>query len=69
MLALIAFLLISTAKLLVLLWTNRAGTLERLAATLSVVNVRNYLEDLPQDVDVVAVEPVQHRVRQHRYLG
>ena len=43
--------------------------LERLAATLSPVNARSYLEDLPQNVDVVAVEPVQQRLRPHRYLG
>ena len=43
--------------------------LERLSATLSPVNARSYLEDLPQNVDVVAVEPVQQRIRPHRYLA
>jgi hypothetical protein len=40
-----------------------AEALERLATTLTVRNVRAYLADLPQDVDVVAVEPVHRKVR------
>src|SRR5262249_10183676 len=45
-----------------------AQALERLASTLSPRNVRAYLGDLPQDLDVVSVEPVRRRVpRAHRY--
>ena len=45
-----------------------ADALERLATTLSPRNAHAYLGDLPQDVDVVAVEPVQRKVRgAHRY--
>ena len=44
-------------------------TLEKMGSTLTVHNVRNYLPDLPQDQDVVAVEPVVRRVAQpHRYF-
>ena len=33
-------------------------------------NCRSYLQDLPQDMDVVRVDPVQRRVRQpHKYLN
>jgi ATP-dependent 26S proteasome regulatory subunit len=39
-----------------------AKTIERLATTLTVSNVRAYLADLPQDVDVVSVEPVVRKV-------
>ncbi len=42
--------------------------IERLASTLSRRNVHDYLPDLPQDVDVVSVEPVVRKVvRPHRY--
>ena len=42
--------------------------LERLASALSRQNVHAYLSDLPQDVDVVSVEPVVRKVaRPHRY--
>lgn len=42
----------------------------RLASTLSLRNVHAYLSDLPQDVDVVSVEPVVRKVsRPHRYLN
>jgi ATP-dependent 26S proteasome regulatory subunit len=42
--------------------------LERLASTLSRQNVHAYLCDLPQDVDVVSVEPVVRKVsRPYRY--
>ncbi len=45
-----------------------AETIEKMSATLTRHNVRNYLADLPQDQDVVAVEPVVRRVsRPHRY--
>ncbi|MBP6965318.1 MAG: AAA family ATPase [Armatimonadetes bacterium] len=42
--------------------------MERLATTLSVRNAHAYLFDLPQDVDVVAVERVAGGVQAHRYL-
>jgi hypothetical protein len=42
--------------------------MERLASTLSRRNLHAYLSDLPQDVDVVSVEPVGRRVaRLYRY--
>jgi len=42
--------------------------MERLASTLSLRNVHAYLSDMPQDVDVVSVEPVVRKVlRSHRY--
>jgi hypothetical protein len=42
--------------------------MERLASTLSRQNVHAYLSDLPQDVDVVSVEPMVRKVaRPHRY--
>ena len=45
-----------------------AETIEKMSATLTRHNVHNYLADLPQDQDVVAVEPVVRRVgRPHRY--
>jgi len=37
--------------------------LEKSSRVLTPANCRNYLEDLPQDVDVVRVEPVRRRVR------
>ncbi len=47
-----------------------AGALERLASTLSPRNIRSYLSDLPQDIDVVSVEPIARRLqRQHRYIN
>jgi ATP-dependent 26S proteasome regulatory subunit len=45
-----------------------AQVLERLGSTLSPANARSYLGDLPQDLDVVAVEPVRRKVARHRYL-
>jgi hypothetical protein len=45
-----------------------ASTLVRLATTLSVHNARAYLDDLPEDIDVVRVEPIRARPeRRHRY--
>ena len=47
-----------------------ADELESITRTLTPVNCRHYLVDLPQDVDVVRVEPVQRRVvKRHRYLN
>ena len=45
-----------------------AQALERLGSTLSPANARSYLGDLPQDLDVVSVEPVRRKVARHRYL-
>jgi proteasome-associated ATPase len=43
--------------------------LESIAATLTPANCRLHLADLPQDVDVVRVEPIQKKVpRPHTYL-
>ena len=47
-----------------------AGAIESLAAALTRTNVHQYLGDLRQDVDVVAVEPIVRRVsRPHRFLS
>ena len=41
---------------------------ERLATTLSLRNAHAYLGDLPQDIDVVSVEPIKRKLtRPHRY--
>jgi proteasome regulatory subunit len=45
-----------------------ADALGRLATLLSVHNARAYLDDLPDDLDVVGVEPIRARPeRRHRY--
>jgi proteasome-associated ATPase len=45
-----------------------ADALARLATTLGVHNARAHLDDLPEDVDVVRVEPIRARPeRSHRY--
>jgi ATP-dependent 26S proteasome regulatory subunit len=45
-------------------------TLERMRTTLTIRNAQAYLPDLPQDVDVVSVEPIVRRVKQpHKYLN
>jgi proteasome-associated ATPase len=50
--------------------TALAQTMDRLATTLTVRNVRSYLADLPQDIDVVSVEPIRRRVKQpHCYIN
>jgi hypothetical protein len=37
---------------------------------LTIHNAHAYLSDLPQDVDVVAVEPILRKVKQpHQYLN
>lgn len=47
-----------------------SDAIQRLASTLSVRNAAAYLHDLPQDVDVVSVEPVVRRTMPaHRYLN
>jgi len=44
--------------------------LERMRRTLTINNAQAYLPDLPQDVDVVSVEPMVRRVKQpHKYLN
>jgi len=44
--------------------------LERMRHMLTINNVHAYLADLPQDVDVVSVEPIVRRVKQpHKYLN
>jgi len=46
-----------------------ASTLDRFSTTLTRYNAHAYLSDLPQDLDVVAVEPLRTRTRHaHRYL-
>jgi proteasome-associated ATPase len=45
-------------------------TLERMRHTLTINNAHAYLPDLPQDVDVVSVEPIVRKVKQpHKYLN
>jgi len=45
-------------------------TLKRMRTTLTIHNAHAYLSDLPQDVDVVAVEPVVRKVKQpQQYLN
>ena len=45
-------------------------TLERMRTTLTIHNAHAYLTDLPQDVDVVSVEPIVRKVKQpHKYLN
>lgn len=47
-----------------------AAALAKLATTLTPRNCRAYLDDVPQDVDVVSVEPVVRRVpRRHAYVN
>jgi hypothetical protein len=44
--------------------------LETATQGLTPANCRHYLDDLPQDTDVVRVDPVQRRVkRPHKYLN
>ncbi|MEE8166425.1 MAG: AAA family ATPase [Myxococcota bacterium] len=44
------------------------SSLSELSTTLSVVNARAYLDDLPQDIDVVRVEPMRTQPeRRHRF--
>ena len=45
-------------------------TFDRMRTILTTHNAHHYLADLPQDVDVVSVEPIVNRVKQpHRYLS
>jgi hypothetical protein len=43
-----------------------ADAIERLRSTLTVHNVHAYLSDLPQDVDVVSVEPIVRKLKRPR---
>lgn len=46
-----------------------ADVMERLTKTLTRHNIHSYLDDLPQDVDVMSVDPIHHRLeRPHRYF-
>ena len=46
-----------------------AATIARLRSMLTVQNARSHLSDLPQDMDLVAVEPIVRKVvHPHRYL-
>ncbi|MHC4966595.1 MAG: AAA family ATPase [Planctomycetota bacterium] len=46
-----------------------ADTLAKMSVTLTRANIRSYVADLPQDMEIVAVDPVVRRVgRPHRYL-
>lgn len=47
-----------------------ADAIHRLSQTVTPRNAHAYLADLPQDIDVVAVEPIQRRTqRDHRYFN
>ncbi len=47
-----------------------ADEFEGMARTLTPANCRNYLADLPQDIDAVRVEPVRKKVpRSYRYIN
>jgi len=47
-----------------------SDAINKLTSTLSVRNAQAYLSDLPQDVDIVSVDPIVRRVsRAHRYLS
>ncbi len=47
-----------------------SDAMEMLATTLTIRNAREYLDDLPQDIDVVRVERLTHRVaRRMRYVN
>ncbi len=47
-----------------------ADSIERMRTTLTTQNVGHYLDDIPQDIGVVAVEPVRrHVTHRHRYVS
>jgi SpoVK/Ycf46/Vps4 family AAA+-type ATPase len=47
-----------------------AESIKRMAGALTPRNAHAHLHDLPQDVDVVSVEPIRRRVeRKHRYMN
>jgi hypothetical protein len=47
-----------------------ATAIQRLSTTLNRQNASAYLADLPQDINIVAVEPVVRRVsRGHRFMN
>jgi hypothetical protein len=44
--------------------------IDRMRSTVTISNAHAYLPNLPQDVDVVSVEPIVRRVKQpHKYLN
>jgi SpoVK/Ycf46/Vps4 family AAA+-type ATPase len=45
-----------------------SDVLDRLASTLTIRNARDYLSDLPQDVDLVAVDSHRRKVRRDRWI-
>lgn len=42
--------------------------IDRLSTTLTPRNVQSYLTDLPQDVDVIAIESIRRKVQRSRYI-
>lgn len=48
--------------------TAAADAVERLRKTLTPRNIKSYLPDIPQDLDVVEVEPVKPRIDRLHYL-
>jgi hypothetical protein len=49
--------------------TTLAAEMEMAALSLTPANCRSQLENLPQDVDIVRVDPVRRRVAgPHRYI-
>jgi hypothetical protein len=45
-------------------------TLDQMRTILTIHNARAYLGDLPQDMDVVSVEPIVRKVKKaHHYLN
>jgi len=47
--------------------TAAADAIERLRRTLTLRNIKSYLPDIPQDLDVVEVEPVKSRIDRLHY--
>ena len=46
-----------------------SAAIERLSTTVTVGNARAYLDDLPQDLDVVRVDPIRRKPRRaYRYV-
>jgi hypothetical protein len=47
--------------------TAAAYAIERLRKTLTLRNIKSYLPDIPQDLDIVEVEPVKPRIDRLHY--
>lgn len=45
-----------------------SDVLDRLDGLLTARNAKNYLTDIPPDLDVTSIEPAPRRIRSHRYL-